>query len=572
MIIPVYNGEKYISDCIESVLCQVYNDFEIIVIDDGSSDNTAEVCGKFDRIRYFHQENRGVSMARQKGLELAEGEFITFIDGDDTVSPDFLERMSDEIGDNDVVCCNSVDEAEYENDIYIYEDETVFDKERVFRDYFSCKRYTTCIWGKLFRKHILEKIEFPEMDYAEDTYIIHKYFAMCESIRLIKYQGYFYRNNSEGAMNGFMGFHQKYDMLKCSLYIYEACLKYPSVIRQAEMKLTGSLFDLAVHFDIRDDTIERAFALAERRSLKGKLLILYRYFPKIMPRKGMKIGIHTLNDNENYGNRLQNYAVNYIFSRYGKVYNIGKRFFNFKYLIWRITGGKIQSLFTNKNYRIYKLTDFNRRMKYSLTRADIDIYGSDQIWNPYYADKSLINPLTKNNIAFCASFGLSEIPKEYENLFREGLEKFHSVSVRENRGAEIFFDHTGRNAEILCDPTMYVPKEHWQSFEKCPKGFENKKYVFEYFIDGKNNEQFSVEEFLYLIVHAESIITDSFHVCVFSLIFGKKFTVKERKNNGFSMQSRIDTLLRKAENGIDFESERRKTDKFIMSALRNLNK
>ena len=91
MIIPVYNGEKYISDCIESVLCQVYNDFEIIVIDDGSSDNTAEVCGKFDRIRYFHQENRGVSMARQKGLELAEGEFITFIDGDDTVSPDLMK-------------------------------------------------------------------------------------------------------------------------------------------------------------------------------------------------------------------------------------------------------------------------------------------------------------------------------------------------------------------------------------------------------------------------------------------------------------------------------------------------
>ena len=567
MIIPVFNGEKYISECIESVLCQSYGDFEIIVIDDGSTDNTPEICGKFDKIIYFRQENKGVSMARQKGLELAKGEYITFIDSDDTIKTDFLEKMSSEIKNYDIVCCNSVDEAEYKNDIYINQDETVFDKERVFRDYFSLKRYTTCIWGKLFRKDILEKIEFPDMDYAEDTYIIHKYFAMCESIRLIKYQGYFYRNNPNGAMNGFMGFNQKYDMLKCSLFIYEECMKYPSVIHSAERKLTECLFDLAVHFDIRDEIIEKAFALAEKKLLKGKLLILYRYFPKIMPRKGLTIGIHTLNDNENYGNRLQNYAVNYIFSRYGKVYNIGKSFFNFKYLIWRITGGKIERFFPKKNYRVYKITDFNRRMKYT-KKADINIYGSDQIWNPYYAGKSLINPLTKNNIAFCASFGLSEIPKEYENLFREGLEKFDSVSVREYRGKEIFLDYTGRNAEILCDPTMYVPKEHWRSLEKCPKGFENKKYVFEYFLDGGNNDKFSVEEFLYLIDHAESVVTDSFHVCVFSLIFGKKFTVIERP----PMQSRIDTLLKRAEHGINFELERRKTDKFIMSALKNIKK
>ena len=100
--------------------------------------------------------------------------------------------------------------------------------------------------------------------------------------------------------------------------------------------------------------------------------------------------------------------------------------------------------------------------------------------------------------------------------------------------------------------------------EKCPKGFENKKYIFEYFID-ENKEQWSVGEFLYLIDHAEKVITNSFHVCVFAVIFGKEFEVKQRE--GFSMQSRFDTLFEKINEGIDIDVERRKTDKFILSAL-----
>ena len=563
MIIPVYNGEKYISECIESVLKQTFRDFELIVVNDGSTDDTAEICRKFDKVRYFYQSNQGVSKSREKGLQMAKGEFITFIDSDDKVKADFLEIMLKEMQDNDAVCCNSVDEFAYKNDIYIHEDETLTDRKRIFRDYFSSKRYTTCIWGKLFKKSILEKIEFCDMEYAEDTLVVQRYFGMCGKIRLLKYAGYFYRDNENGKMHGFMGLNEKLDMLKCSLYICEECMKYPCISAKAKGRLTGSLFDLWVHFDVKNEITEKAFALSDKKSIKGMMLILYRHFPKIY-RKGLKIGIYTLNDYENYGNRLQNYAVNYIFSQYGKVYNFGKRFFNFKYVVWKLTIGKITEIFREKNYIVYKLADFSKRMKYSRKKADICVYGSDQIFNPYYADKSLINPETKNNIAFCASFGVGDIPKEYEDLFYEGLTKFKYVSVREKRGAEIYFELTGRNAEILLDPVMYVPKEHWQSIAKCPKGFENKKYIFEYFI-GESKAQWSVEEFLYLIAHAEKVITNSFHVCVFAVIFGKEFEVTERK--GLSMQSRFDTLFEKINEGIDIDTERRKTDKFILSAL-----
>ena len=562
VIIPVYNGEKYISECIESVLNQTCRDFEIIVINDGSTDNTAEICKRFDKIRYFYQENRGVSKAREKGLQMSKGELLTFIDSDDKVKADFLETMLSEMRNCDIVCCNSIDEAEFKEDIYINEDEILTDKERIYKDYFSLKRYTTCIWGKLFQKSILEKIEFPEMEYAEDIFVVQRYFEICGKIRLLKYAGYFYRDNEHGKMHGFMGLREKSDMLKCSLYICEKCMKYSAVSVVAERHLTESLFDLLIHFNVKNEIVEKAFALCEKHSLKGMVLFFYRHFK--LKRKGLKIGIYTFQDYENYGNRLQNYAVHYIFSQYGNVYNFGKSFFNFKYFIWKLTNGKIGEIFKKKNYRVYKLADFSRRMKYSLKKADIHIYGSDQIFNPYYSGEFLITPCTKNNIAFCASFGISEIPKEYETMFREGLSKFDVVSFREKRGAEIYFEMTGKNGEILLEPTMYVPKEHWRSLEKCPKGFENKKYVFEYFID-ENNQQWSIEEFLYLIDHAEKVVTNSYHACVFAIIFGKPFVLKKRE--GISMQSRFDTLLQKVQSGIDFEIERRKIDKFILSVL-----
>ena len=152
IIIPVYNGEKYISECIESILKQSDKNFELIVVNDGSTDDTDKICRKFDNIRYFCQNNRGVSMARQKGLQMARGEYITFVDGDDTLKEDFLEKLTAEIKEHDMVCCNSSDSVHYAEDIYIHSDETVADRKRIFKDYFSCKRYTFCIWGKLFRK------------------------------------------------------------------------------------------------------------------------------------------------------------------------------------------------------------------------------------------------------------------------------------------------------------------------------------------------------------------------------------------------------------------------------------
>lgn len=95
IVMPVYNKEKYIKNAIESVISQTFKDWELIIIDDGSVDNSYEICKQFsdERIHVYHTKNQGVSIARNYGMSLARGEYITFIDGDDTVSENYLKHL-----------------------------------------------------------------------------------------------------------------------------------------------------------------------------------------------------------------------------------------------------------------------------------------------------------------------------------------------------------------------------------------------------------------------------------------------------------------------------------------------
>ena len=97
IIVPVYKVEKYLDRCIESVLAQTYTDFELILVDDGSPDNCPAMCDawaeKDSRIRVIHKPNGGLSSARNAGLDIMKGEYVTFIDSDDTVLPNYLERL-----------------------------------------------------------------------------------------------------------------------------------------------------------------------------------------------------------------------------------------------------------------------------------------------------------------------------------------------------------------------------------------------------------------------------------------------------------------------------------------------
>lgn len=306
-----------------------------------------------------------------------------------------------------------------------------------------------------------------------------------------------------------------------------------------------------------------------------------------------KIGICTINDNNNYGNRLQNYAVQETLKKYCKnveTINNQKNITRSKVIKYKIKDWIKKTLNYKINIRHEAFKDFNRYINFSKEYIDekhipanlSDKYdyfftGSDQVWNPTFGRMSDIDFLTfapkeKRN-AFSASFGISEIPDDMKEYYKERLSQMNHFSVREDRGKEIIKELTGReDVEVLVDPTMILTAEEWDKVAKKPKQLKTDKYILNYFLgelsEERKNEinriakenncevinildknspfyETGPSEFLYLEKNAFLICTDSFHSSVFAILYNHPFIVFEREDNTVSMNSRIETLLKK---------------------------
>lgn len=229
IIVPVYNCELFIKYCIESVINQSYHNYELLLCDDGSTDNSLEICKGYaennEQITVIHHENIGVSKTREDGVKKSKGDFITFLDSDDYIKEDYLKILYDEINKENVnvVCCNS--QFNSTNNYLIKTDSIVKNSSIILRDFLSSKRYTHCIWGKLFRRSVLINIDFPDTDYSEDTYIVMKIFKSCDSIKLLRYDGYYYRDNPNSIMNQEFKTYQPYGTLITLLMVYSLYTK-----------------------------------------------------------------------------------------------------------------------------------------------------------------------------------------------------------------------------------------------------------------------------------------------------------------------------------------------------------
>lgn len=325
-----------------------------------------------------------------------------------------------------------------------------------------------------------------------------------------------------------------------------------------------------------------------------------------------KIGVVTIYDSKgNIGNKLQNYAVIKTFNKLGcecttlaterevspkQIFTSTVRYWLNKYVLHK-------SSFNPYNYsRIRNYWAFNKYLNvdYSLVErknVNFDFYsvGSDQVWNPEFYKYDMRRKdyyfLTfapdEKKIAFSSSFGIDEIPKEWESWFEYNLKTFRALSVREEAGAQLVFDLIGKRPEVLVDPTLMLEKDEWEKVAKVPSYIDLKtSYVLTYFL-GDVSEEIALKcdeyasmingkcyrlldpnsplsnagpaEFLTLIKNASLILTDSFHACVFSFIYNKPFIVYSRKGKNSGMFSRIETFLSK------FNLER----KFVDSGLDN---
>lgn len=177
VIVPVYNAEAYLYRCVDSLLAQTFQDFEILLIDDGSPDYSGEICDKYEqkdkRVRVFHKENGGVSSARQCGLDNARGEYTIHADPDDWVNPTMLEELYRKAKeeDADMVICDYFLEKKNKT-IYVKQKPSSLDNEIVLCELFK-HLYGSC-WNKLVRRTCYEKfdIQFPfELFVREDLYV-----------------------------------------------------------------------------------------------------------------------------------------------------------------------------------------------------------------------------------------------------------------------------------------------------------------------------------------------------------------------------------------------------------------
>lgn len=216
IIIPVYNLEAYVRECIESIQRQTYKNIEIIIVDDGSTDNTIPICeemaSKDIRINFIKQNHLGVVTARGRGVKESKGKYIMFVDGDDWIEPNMAERLLENMKDVDIVCSGMFDEVEPNkvvkkvdklkkgvSDIDYILKNMVFEEKSDYLHPLSVSQ-----WNKLYKGEIVKNV-YSDLDssitYGEDSVFLYKYLLKCKSAKILDECFYHYRFRENSVVN-----------------------------------------------------------------------------------------------------------------------------------------------------------------------------------------------------------------------------------------------------------------------------------------------------------------------------------------------------------------------------------
>lgn len=205
VIVPVYNVEKYLIPCVESILQQTYSHFELLLIDDGSTDQSGKICDtlteKDKRIKVYHKKNGGLSDARNYGMEYAQGEYITFIDSDDTISIKFLEILITCAQENkaDIVQCNI---ALRQNKLDIGSGKVyTYNNFEGLKQFLIRGRIYVASCAKLYKKELFHDIKFPYGRINEDNFTTYKVVYQSQRAACIDYALYWHRMREGSIMH-----------------------------------------------------------------------------------------------------------------------------------------------------------------------------------------------------------------------------------------------------------------------------------------------------------------------------------------------------------------------------------
>ena len=269
IIIPVYNVEKYLDKCLDSVVNQTYTNLEIILVDDGSPDNCPAMCDAWmsrdSRINVIHQLNGGLSRARNAGLKIAAGEFIGFVDSDDWIEPEMFELLMTAImeTDADIAVCRyqqeSVDSKGIKK-VVVSSEKKLYSNEEALRLIIMGGSFIgTVVWNKLYRKSILANIRFPEGKIHEDNLWTPQIVGNSKLIVCIENSLYHYvirkGSLSHDVRLKLKRIHDEHEMIEQRLeYV---CEHYPALEKYAILKLLNfccrEYLDIALNYSFLDE-------------------------------------------------------------------------------------------------------------------------------------------------------------------------------------------------------------------------------------------------------------------------------------------------------------------------------
>ncbi|WP_165844439.1 glycosyltransferase family 2 protein [Limosilactobacillus fermentum] len=268
VIMPVFNVAEFLDEAIQSVLNQTYSDFEFLIIDDGSTDLSPDICDKYEkidqRIQVIHKQNGGLSDSRNVGINMAKGEYLTFIDSDDTITRDYLEKLHTEILKSEVDMVvgsvSIINEKGVQQELTKYWGKTLkpglYNRNEYLTAYYNKRQaHAVVAWGKLYKSEVFNYIRFPNGKLNEDEYILYDLLAEVTLISVIEDRIYNYRQRSNSIMSNIVNGRNK-AAGKFSRYLSLCILRlkflveHPNVFSQDNIRLCV------------DDTLEKCVQLS----------------------------------------------------------------------------------------------------------------------------------------------------------------------------------------------------------------------------------------------------------------------------------------------------------------------
>lgn len=287
VVIPVYNVEKYLSECLDSVINQTYTNLQIILVDDGSTDNSGKICDAYaekdSRIQVIHQENQGAGGAKNTGLDYITGDYFSLIDSDDYLDLCYYEKMLSAITENDVDVAQCLFYSVYKNNMYSRNYNFPCSKSRKIKveiylsELLSDWKYAI-FWNKLFKTSLFTKdIRFPIGRKIDDEFFTYKLICKARKIININDRLYFYRMRRSSVMGSSDSEKLVGDRIDCFFdRLFEIKNTYPGLANEYSLHLFSY-----VEGQLNNDSLSKEFKQKQAERISGLPKIKETVFQKV---------------------------------------------------------------------------------------------------------------------------------------------------------------------------------------------------------------------------------------------------------------------------------------------------